>query len=362
MTTIWERDKLLCLSFILACIGCAANGLNFRIFENIDINTLMMLFCLMLAVEGLKESRVFFYVSERLLNRTRSERSIFFVLVGLCFISSMFITNDVALLTFVPLGLLMMEEIGYVHKIPVVMVLMTLAANLGSMLTPFGNPQNLYLYDVSGLHFDEFIKLMLPSSTIAAVLLIIFVMFNSQSDFIDYASKQCISVKRIDMVYYGIIFLLCILAVLRIVPKPILLCVVIGMVIVFNYKLLFQIDYGLLLTFICLFIFIGSVEQIPSFSHFLRTILAQHASWSGILLSQFISNVPAALLLSNYVADMRLLIVSTNLGGLGTLIASMASVISYKILAKYYPEKRRQYMLLFTAYNVIFLFFLCWFQ
>ena len=236
---------------------------------------------------------------------------------------------------------------------------MTIAANLGSMLTPIGNPQNLYLYSTSGLSLGNFLVLMLPFTIISGILLFIgiFIRFKGSSVNVNLPENNtAMNSKRI--LYYSVLFLLCLLAVAKICPIEILFVVICVAVLIDNRRLLLEIDYSLLLTFIFFFVFIGNMGRFPAFRDFLSSILEGRVTLVSVLSSQVISNVPAALLLSGFTNDWNSLIIGTNLGGLGTLIASMASLISYKQLAQNYPDKKGKYMAVFTVSNIIFLIIL----
>ena len=310
----------------------------------------------MAVMAGFKDIGLFKYTGETLLKKIQSKRGVVCVLVFLCFISSMFITNDVALITFIPLALLILNMAEMNDSLCYIITLMTIAANLGSMLTPIGNPQNLYLYSASGISLGSFLLMMLPYTIIAAVLLLIciFVRFRKDSVPVELENeKDTMNVKRI--VYYGILFVLCLLAVAKICPIGFLFGIILIAVMIDNRKLLLHIDYNLLLTFIFFFIFIGNMGNYPAFRTFLMAVLTGRITLAAILSSQIISNVPAALLLSGFTNDWNALIIGTNLGGLGTLIASMASLISYKQLAQNHPHVKGKYMMMFTFVNIIFL-------
>jgi len=351
-----KKEIVLTISGILAIISCFFVLPDFEYAGYIDFHTILILFCLMAVMAGLKDIGLFQRVGELLLKKFHSERGIVIVLVFLCFISSMFITNDVALITFVPLALLIMTMAKMEYSLCLIITLMTIAANLGSMLTPIGNPQNLYLYSVSGMSLGSFLLLMLPYTLIAAVLLLFIIILRFHSSEIDFTfpeNQDKLNRKRIA--YYLILFLLCLLSVAKICPIGLLFFIIFVAVLIDKRKLLLQIDYSLLATFIFFFIFIGNMGRFPVFRDFLSSILEGHERLVAVLSSQIISNVPAALLLSGFTDKWSALIIGTNLGGLGTLIASMASLISYKQLAQNYPDKKGKYMLVFTLWNIIFL-------
>lgn len=359
MIAFLKKEVVLTISGILAICSCFLVHPDSAYAGYIDWHTILILFCLMAVMAGLKDIGLFQYTGETLLKKINSERGVVFVLVFLCFLSSMFITNDVALITFVPLALLILNMAKMTNSLCYIITLMTIAANLGSMLTPIGNPQNLYLYSTSGLSLGNFLMLMLPYTILAAALLLlcIFVRFKSSSVPVELEQKSsAMNVKRI--VYYGVLFAICLLAVAKICPIGLLFGIVLIAVIIDNRKLLLHIDYSLLLTFIFFFIFIGNMGRFPAFRDFLAGILEGRVTLVAVLSSQVISNVPAALLLSGFTNDWNSLIIGTNLGGLGTLIASMASLISYKQLAANHPDVKGKYMAVFTIANIGFLIIL----
>ena len=354
MIAFLKKEVVLTISGILAICSCFLVHPDSAYAGYIDWHTILILFCLMAVMSGLKDIGLFQYTGETLLKKINSERGVVCVLVFLCFLSSMFITNDVALITFVPLALLILNMAKMTNSLCYIITLMTIAANLGSMLTPIGNPQNLYLYSTSGLSLGNFLLLMLPYTLLAAALLLlcIFVRFKGSSVPVELEQKSSsMNVKRI--VYYGVLFAICLLAVAKICPIGLLFGIILIAVIIDNRKLLLHIDYSLLLTFIFFFIFIGNMGRFPVFRDFLSSILEGRVTLVAVLSSQIISNVPAALLLSGFTNEWTSLIIGTNLGGLGTLIASMASLISYKLYAQHETADTGKYLLVFTGYNVL---------
>lgn len=351
-----KKEIVLTVSGILAVVSCFFVLPDAEYAGYIDFHTILILFCLMGVMAGLKDIGLFQYAGETLLKKFHSERGIIAVLVFLCFLSSMFITNDVALITFVPLALLIMTMARMEDALCFTITLMTIGANLGSMLTPIGNPQNLYLYSVSCMSLPDFLKLMLPYTLIAAALLLICIFIKYRgTEIVFYLPKRHKKLSRKRIAYYLVLFFLCLLAVAKIMPIGLLFAIVFVAVFIDKKKLLLHIDYSLLATFIFFFIFIGNMGRFPAFRDFLSSILEGNELLVAVLSSQVISNVPAALLLSGFTDKWTALIVGTNLGGLGTLIASMASLISYKQLAQNYPEKKGKYMIVFTIWNLIFL-------
>ena len=357
---LFRRDVVLTVSLVLAVLSCLIAPPSPAYVGYIDFNTLIVLFCLMLLVEGLREENFLQYIAAKVLSRVGTMRGMAATLVFLCFVSSMFITNDVALITFVPLGVMMLRMASLRRKLCYTVTLMTIAANLGSMFTPIGNPQNLYLFALSGLNLPEFLRLTGPYTAGAALLLGACVFFGYRHRQLSIQLGETVPLRRGRIAFYLALFLLCVFTVGGFLPHPVLLAVV-GLLLLWRDRGLFvRIDYALILTFVFFFIFVGNLKQLDVLQAWISGAMAGRDRLIGVLVSQIISNVPAAMLLSGYSSDLRELIIGVDLGGLGTLIASMASLISYKQVAGQYPSLRKRYLALFTAYNVAFLLLLVW--
>ena len=340
----FRRDTVLTISLCLAVSSCLIEPPGPGYLSYIDCNTLITLFCLMLLVEGLREEQFLQYAAAQVLSRVRTVRGLLATLVFLCFVGSMLITNDVALITFVPLGMMMLEMASQRKRLCFAVALMTIAANLGSMFTPIGNPQNLYLFSLSGLSLPEFLGLTAPYTVGAALLLLLCVRFGCGHGTLSIRRGEAPPLRQGPVCFYLGLFLLCVAAVGGMVPHGVLLAVVTALLLWKDRRLFARIDYSLLFTFVFFFIFVGNIKQLEGRDRLL-----------GVVLSQVISNVPAAMLLSGYSSDLRELIIGVDLGGLGTLIASMASLISYKQLVEREPELRSPYLKLFTLLNLGFL-------
>lgn len=356
-----KKETVLSAAFVLALLSMVIITPDKEYAEYIDYKTLGLLFSLMIVMAGLQSLGIFQRMGEFLLHYVKNSRAMAAVLIFLCFFTSMFITNDVALLTFVPLTMIVLNMAELEEILVPVVVLQTIAANLGSMLLPFGNPQNLYLYGQSGLGMMEFIKVILPYGIVAFLLLLLHLIFIKKSMVTlgQVKEKQKYTFKeKVEIFIFLLLFLLCVLAVARILPW-IYVAAIVAVTMFFLKKGLFlKVDYSLLCTFVCFFIFVGNLGRIPLFCNGLKEILEGNEVITAVLASQVISNVPAALLLSGFTQKWEALIIGTNLGGLGTLIASMASLISYKQVAAAYPEKKGKYFRYFTAVNIIYLFLL----
>ncbi|MBE6850050.1 MAG: citrate transporter [Ruminococcus sp.] len=359
--SFFKQEAVLCIACILAVISAFVVPPDAQYLEYIDFRTLGLLFCLMAVMAGLQEIGVFRRLAQGMLAKVGSMRQLVPILVMLCFFSSMLMTNDVALITFVPFTFTVLglagEDMAQKHRIPIV-VMQTIAANLGSMFTPIGNPQNLYLYGVSQMPLGQFLLLMLPYTAVSGILLLLWGIWYTRRErttltvaFEDTA--ESLNWRRLAV--YLVLFVLSLLTVARLVDWRITLGIVLLAVLLADRSVLFRVDYSLLLTFVGFFVFIGNMGRIPVFRDFLESMIAGHEVVTAVAASQVISNVPAALLLSGFTKEYAALIVGTNLGGLGTLIASMASLISFKCIGKEASGIRGRYLLYFTAASLAFL-------
>ncbi len=351
-----KSEIVLCIAAVLAVISMFFVAPSKEYAGYIDFKTLALLFCLMSVVAGWQKAGVFDMLAAKLLAGIRNVRMLIAVLVMLCFFSSMFITNDVALITFVPFTILLLNMAKKQDKIIYTVVMQTVAANLGSMLLPVGNPQNLYLYGLAGMSFVEFIQDMLIIWLASFVMIMVSVLLTGKEeltcDFDSFADKK--SDKKAGIIYLGL-FIICLGTVAGLIPYQAVLGIILVTICIFDIKLLKQVDYMLLLTFVCFFIFIGNVKAIPELSSMLGGIIKGNELWAGILASQVISNVPAAILLSGFSENIKMLLWGVDIGGLGTLIASLASLISYKIYIKSENSNGKKYFVQFTVVNVVYL-------
>ena len=355
-----KGDPVFTVSLCLAVLSCGIRAPGPAYVDYIDFGTLIMLFCLMLVMEGLRRENFLGAIGSGLLRRVHTARGLSLTLVFLCFFSSMFMTNDVALLTFVPFGIMVLEAAGMSGRLCFTVTLMTIAANLGSMFTPMGNPQNLYLYTLSGLSLPEFLALTGPYAAGAALGLLGCVLLGFRQEKPEIQVEPTPPVRKGSVAFYGVLFVLCVLTVAGLIPHGVLLVIVAAAIFWKDKSLFARADYALLATFVFFFIFVGNLNQIDSLRAWIMEALAGRERLFGVALSQIISNVPAAMLLSGYSGNVPELIVGTNLGGLGTLIASMASLISYKQIANRYPGEKKRYLLVFTVCNLAFLLVLYW--
>ena len=325
--------------------------------DYLDMHSLSLLFCLMAVVAGFQRCGVLDALVRRLLSAGTSLRLLSVLLVLFSFFLSMLVTNDVALLTLVPLSILLLSRVVSHGMLIRVLVLQTMAANLGSMATPIGNPQNLYLFSAAGLSAGQFARAVLPYAAVSLVLLLAALLLQPAEPLgnavpQDGAPPAPAPGKLLP--FLGLLAL-CLLVVFRLLPYGAALAAVILVVLAVDRKLFRSVDYFLLLTFLCFFIFIGNLKRIPEVNGLLRFLVEGHELWAGILGSQIISNVPAAILLSGFTEDYAALLTAVNLGGLGTLIASLASLISFKFFSAAYPQRKGRYLGKFTLWNLLFL-------
>ena len=359
LKNILKNETVFCVSFLLAVLSAFFVRPDEVYLTYPDWRTIALLFCLMILVAGLRSRGGFTLMGHALLKRAGSMRALSAIMVLLCFFSSMIITNDVTLLTFVPFTMLVFRMTGHEERIVKLTVLETIAANLGSMATPIGNPQNLYLYSISDLTAAEFAAAVLPYAGLSLLLLLAAVLVGRDEPLVEVemGEKDGTDARKmvVDIAPFLVLLLLCLLVVFRVLPYiPVLLCVAVAMVAL-NRRLYLEVDYFLLFTFLFFFIFVGNLKRIPLVSEALISVVEGRELLTGILVSQVMSNVPAAILLSGFTDHIQPLLTGVNLGGLGTLIASLASLISYKIVTREYPQSRGKFMKVFTFWNVLFL-------
>lgn len=344
-----KKEIVLILSVSLAIITSFISSPK---LSYIDFKVLILLFNLMVVVAAFKELKVLDSIAISLLRKCSTYTSISFALVFITFLASMVVTNDVALITFVPLSIVVAKK-SDINVLKIV-ILQTLAANLGSSFTPMGNPQNLFIYSFYNLDPSDFFKITAPL-VILSVLFLSVIILKSKKIKLDLDLEDIEIKNKKDVIFFSILFAIILLSVFHIVDYRLAFIMTILTVLILNKKLLTQIDYSLLLTFIGFFIFIGNISTMNSIRSFMMGILNSPKSTfiTSILSSQVISNVPATMLLSGFTNNFKELLLGVNIGGMGTLIASLASVISYKIYTSDFKDNSSTYLKYFTFYNVL---------
>lgn len=350
ITKFLRSQPVLAISAIAAIITICIIPPDAGYKEYCSRTVLIQLFCLMTAVAGFRSIGVFEKITGVLLRRAGNLRRLGMIFTIICYFTSMLVTNDVALLTFVPLTLLVYSRISDEKSRICTIVLETAAANLGSMVTPFGNPQNLFIYEKYGLSTLDFFRTMLPAGIISLVMLMLLCLLLPRTS----CSAEGIDETEIPkgrFSTYTVLFAMCLLTVFRVIPDWICLILTVTAALILNKKLLLRVDYGLLATFVCFFVFVGNIGRIDTVRDFFSRILQGREVMISAMLSQVISNVPAAVMLSGFTENGRDLLLGVNLGGLGTIIASLASLISFQYYRKSENSCPLRYLVTFSAIN-----------
>ncbi len=321
-----------------------------------DFKTLSCLFCVLSVVCALKNINFFYMIAHMIVECFKTTRISILALVYITFIGSMFIANDMALITFLPLGYMVLKKTGKEKYFAFTCIMQNIAANLGGMLTPFGNPQNLYLYTKYNISNTEFVQIMfLPFVISIAIITVCCLCVKSEPLEIE---NEEIEFNFWKTATYLVLFALSIVIVFRQVPYVVGLVVIPLALIFLDRKALKQVDYPLLLTFVFFFVFSGNMARIDLVRSLFSTLLEKNTLIFSILSCQCISNVPSAILLSQFTENYRDLLIGVNIGGVGTLISSLASLITLREYSKHNPGKTGHYILLFSAFNFSFLIIL----
>ena len=355
--TFIKREAVFSVAFLCALVSAFFVRPDLKYADYIDFGTLFILFSLMAVVASLRKYGLFDAFAARLCSAVNSLRMLSALLVALCFFSSMVITNDVALLTFVPFALLLLSTAPSNVKMLVV-ILQTVAANTGSMLFPIGNPQNLYLFSKMNCTVFDFMCILLPYTIASAVLLAVALLFvpNTKINVAAVCKGGSHRLSYLRIIPVLVLFVLCLLSVMRVVPKSICALATGGFFIITDRNVLRRVDYMLLLTFSAFFVFTGNLSRIEPIRMALENAVQGNEILSAVFSSQIISNVPSALLLSPFAESIPRLLVGVNVGGLGTLVASLASLISYKIYSEdKNNQPKKSYLGWFSVINIVFL-------
>lgn len=352
VVAFFRREPVLVISALAALLSMLAVPPSAAYIEYIDLRVLCLLFCLMAVVDGLKGCGLFAVMAQRMLTGRGSLRRVTLILVLLPFFTSMLVTNDVSLITFVPFAVLILHAIGREDRLIPVIVLQTVAANLGSMATPVGNPQNLFIYAKYSVPAGDFFGAVLPVAGASLVLLVLAVLFGPKDGIeVNFGERAEITHSR-RLALCIVLFIFCLLAVMRVVNYVAVTAVVFLTLLLVDRAALKQVDYCLLLTFVFFFIFAGNIGNMPAVNDTLSGMLNGSTFFTSLLASQVISNVPAAVLLAGFTEDWKGLLLGTDVGGLGTIIASLASLISFKLYCATPGAKGGKYLLWFTVVNV----------
>ena len=352
-----KKNAVLCIAIVAAVATSFIIPPDAAYLEYFDWKTLTCLFCVLAVVCALKNIRFFFFLAQKIVHAFKNTRACVLALCYVTFIGSMLIANDMALLTFLPLGYLVLSSTGKKKLMAFTFIMQNIAANLGGMLTPFGNPQNLYLYTKFNIPTGEFMGIMLVPFLVAVLLITACCFLFVKKEALEMQEEKIVLPKGRTVVY-SLLFLLSIIIVFRVIPFWVGLLVIPTALLFLDRKALKDVDYGLLFTFVAFFIFAGNMSRIGLVQDVFGYLMNKSTLLFSSLSCQIISNVPSAILLSQFTDNYRALLLGVNIGGVGTLISSLASLITYREYTKHDPKGAKKYILLFSAFNFSFLFIL----
>ena len=349
-----SQHSVMCLAAVLAVATSIIVPPDAQYAGYFDFKTLTCLFCTLAVICALKNIRFFTFLARKIVALTGNIKISVLALVYITFIGSMIIANDMALITFLPLGYFVLSDTGKQKYMAFTFIMQNIAANLGGMLTPFGNPQSLYLYSYFNIPTGEFTLIMLPLFLLSVSLITALCLIFVRGEKISISDTEKIKLPLAKTIFYLLLFAYSIIIVFRIVPFWTGL-IIIPLALIFTDVLsLAKVDYALLLTFVFFFIFAGNMSRMEVVQDLLSSLLEKSTLVFSVLCCQVMSNVPTAVLLSHFTDNYRELLMGVNIGGAGTMIASLASLITYREYTSHYPEKKKHYFLLFTLINVFF--------
>lgn len=352
-----KKNAVMCIAFVAAVATSLIVPVDKEYIGYFDFKTLTCLFCVLAVVCALKNINFFYMLARKVVQLFKNARMSILALVYITFIGSMLIANDMALLTFLPLGYFVLTSTGKEKYMAFTFIMQNIAANLGGMLTPFGNPQNLYLYTKFQIPNLRFMAIMAPEFIISVFIITVCCIVFVKPE------PLCLSDEKINLdpkrtVLYLVLFALAIVIVFRGIPYWIGLIIIPSVLFFADRKALRMVDYGLLFTFVFFFVFAGNMARIEAVRNLFSMLLEKSTLLFSVVSCQFISNVPSAILLSQFTNNYADLLVGVNIGGVGTLIASLASLITFREYLKHNPGKTGYYVGLFSAFNFGFLIIL----
>ncbi len=359
-----RKNAVLVIAFVLAAVSACIVPPDKQYLEYYDLKTLCCLFVTLAVVCALKNIHFFSTLAHRIIVLTGRARTAALALIYITFIGSMLIANDMALITFLPLGYFIFSIAGTKKDLATIFILQNIAANLGGMLTPFGNPQNLYLYTAFNIPTGEFMGIMLWPFVVSIILVTVCCLFIPDRNLrlVSTAKGDEHKLPAVRTAFYITLFMMTILMIFRLLPAWLVLITVVISLLFSDHKALKMVDYGLLLTFVCFFTFAGNMARIAPVRDLFSGLLEKNTLLTAVLSCQCISNVPSAILLSQFTDHYSALLVGVNIGGAGTLIASLASLITFREYTSHYREETKSYLLRFTAFNFGFLLVLTLFS
>lgn len=352
-----SKNLVMCIAFVVAVITSVIVPVDRQYIGYFDFKTLTCLFCVLAVVCALKNIKFFYILADKIVRVFKNAKMCVLALVYITFIGSMLIANDMALLTFLPLGYFVLTAASKRKYMAFTFIMQNIAANLGGMLTPFGNPQNLYLYSTYNIPNLEFISIMALPFLFSIIIITVCCLIFVKSEPLKLKDEAMLLNKKRTALYLTL-FALSIVIVFRVIPYWVGLIIIPPVLLVFDRKALKSVDYGLLFTFVFFFIFAGNMARIDIVRDLFSSLLNKNTLLVSIASCQFISNVPSAILLSQFTENYKDLLVGVNIGGVGTLISSLASLITFREYVKHNPGKTRYYIAIFSAFNFAFLIIL----
>ena len=352
-----RKNIVMCIAMLVAITTMFIVPPDKEYIDYFDARTLTCLFCTLAVVCAFKNINFFYALAHKIVEGFKTTRASIIALVYITFIGSMVLANDMALLTFLPLGYLVLTSTKKEKYMAFTFIMQNIAANLGGMLTPFGNPQNLYLYSFFEIPNDEFVAIMWIPFTIAILLITLCCIVFVKPEKLKIENE----VEHLPLgktIIYSLLFILSIVIVFRWIPYWIGLIIIPLVLLIMDRKALKMVDYPLLLTFFFFFIFAGNMARIDMVKDVLSMLMNKSTLLVSVMSCQVISNVPSAILLSQFTTNYRELLWGVNIGGTGTLIASLASLITFREYTKHNPEKAKEYILKFSAFNFGFVILL----
>ena len=352
-----KKNAVACIAFVAALVTCFIVPVDREYVNYFDFKTLTCLFCVLAVVCALKNINFFYILARKTVQLFKNARMSVLALVYITFIGSMLIANDMALLTFLPLGYFVLTATGKERYMAFTFIMQNIAANLGGMLTPFGNPQNLFLYTRFNIPNGEFMGIMAPAFALSVALITVCCFLFVKPEPLCLSNEKA-EIKPARTTLYLLLFALSIAIVFRGIPYWIGLIIIPAVLLFADRKALLMVDYGLLFTFVFFFVFAGNMARIDVIREALSSLLEKNPLVFSTISCQFISNVPSAVLLSGFTANYADLLLGVNIGGVGTLIASLASLITFREYVKHNPGRAGYYIALFSAFNFAFLIIL----
>ena len=349
-----KKEAVLSVAIVLTAITCFFIPIDKNYITYFDYNTLVCLFCMLAVVAGLKSTNVFELISKKMIGLFHSRRTVIYALVFGTFFFDMIVANDMSLITFLPLTYIVLHSTNNDKYLAFTFIMQTIAANMGGMITPYGNPQNLYLYSYYNIPTNEFFRILFLQSASVAVLLWVCCAF-IKNEPLKLENNEKIRISKKELYIYSVLFILVILSIFRVIPYLITLGIVVIAILISDKTRFKYVDYALIATFCVFFIFSGNIARITAIKEIISGLVIDNTLLAGIVSCQFISNVPTAIFLSKFTTDYRALLISVNIGSLGILISSLASLITLKEFLKHQPNKFWKYLGMYTMFNTLFL-------